>query len=329
MTLPPLTFLAIEVAWLALFPVVVVAAYRESRFLGLCILAAVPFGFAIEFFDIRTYGTYYYNDFLVMLGPRPYAVPLCVCLAWSGIILAGHRTVSRYGVSWRFRPLAMGALAAGLDLYFDPIVASSKIVPAPETLCVSPEYPAGSAAGLGFWVWCNSPIERSFWFGVPVGNFFGWLFVVAGFALFIQIARRYLTADERPLWLQLLLVGFVSVGGWVTAMLILLGYGLLVYEAGLPGPVFFGLAMLPGVLAVARGASRAPDGGPDWITCAVVVTVSGLCIAYLTLGGVAGRMSAMSVVTLLAVMVASGTAFLWPSRGGLFGARPDADLRDD
>ena len=156
------------------------------------LLSAVPFGLLLEQGDITIFGSYAYNQgFFIKLG----SVPLAIALAWAMIITSSMFMSDRLGISPRLAPFADAVFAILLDLSLDAI-----------------------AIRQGLWHW-NIPLNAGF-FGVPAGNYYGWLFVAFGFSAWTRWVRA--RADARPVssWLQLL----VPVPAYLTLLLALVPF---------------------------------------------------------------------------------------------------------
>jgi len=156
------------------------------------LLSAVPFGLLLEQGDITIFGSYAYNQgFFIKLG----SVPLAIALAWAMIITSSMFMSDRLGIPARLAPFADAVFAIVLDLSLDAI-----------------------AIRQGLWH-CNIPLNAGF-FGVPAGNYYGWLFVAFGFSAWTRWVRA--RADARPAspWLQLL----VPVPAYLTLLLALVPF---------------------------------------------------------------------------------------------------------
>ncbi len=144
------------------------------RYLGpkeatLSLLSLSVLGFAIETTGVATgfpYGTFYYGN---SLGPKvadlvPYLLPL----SWVPLVLGavaatvpGGKIGPRRRILW---VLSAAILLSLVDGVLDP-----------------------GAAALGFWVWP----EGGIYYGVPITNYFGWLFSSSlAAALLLALGRR-------------------------------------------------------------------------------------------------------------------------------------------
>lgn len=129
---------------------------------GLTLYAtAVVYGLILEKLVIVAFGAYTYpaeSYLLDVLG-----VPLAIAFGWSAVIYAGTTTARAYGVPLPSLPGFVALYALHVDLSMDAI-----------------------AIRVPFWTWT----PPGPWFGVPLGNFFGWFAVAFLFAGWFELLRR-------------------------------------------------------------------------------------------------------------------------------------------
>ena len=190
--MPRILFGLVEIVMLILFALSARFAYRtggRQRLMEL--LSAVPFGLLLEQGDIKIFGSYAYSQgFFLKLG----SVPVAIALAWAMIITSSMFMSDRLGIPPRLAPFADAVFAIVLDLSLDAI-----------------------AIRQGLWHW-NIPLNAGF-FGVPAGNYYGWLFVALGFSAWTRWVRARGHADSSP-WLQL----FVPFPAYLTLLLALVPF---------------------------------------------------------------------------------------------------------
>jgi hypothetical protein len=235
--MPRLLFGLVEVVMVVLFVLSARFAYRtggRQRLIEL--LSAVPFGLLLEQGDIKIFGSYAYNQgFFIKLG----SVPVAIALAWAMIITSSMFMSDRLRISARMAPFADAVFAILLDLSLDAI-----------------------AIRQGLWHW-NIPLNAGF-FGVPAGNYYGWLFVAFGFSAW----TRWLRARAAgPGWLQFL----VPIPAYLTLLIALVPFIVLQQRffggptGGFP-PFLFALALFALLtgrsIAVARGHLVSPLAMP-------------------------------------------------------------------
>ena len=156
------------------------------------LLSAIPFGLLLEQGDIKIFGSYAYSQgFFIKLG----SVPVAIALAWAMIITSSMFMSDRLRIPQRLAPFADAVFAILLDLSLDAI-----------------------AIRQGLWHW-NIPLNAGF-FGVPAGNYYGWLFVAFGFSAWTRWVRARGGARSSWSWLQLL----VPVPAYLTLLLALVPF---------------------------------------------------------------------------------------------------------
>jgi uncharacterized membrane protein len=186
--MPRLLFGLLELVVLILFALSAHFAYRTGGRRRLIeLLSAVPFGILLEQGDIKIFGSYAYNQgFLIKVG----SVPLAIALAWAMIITSSMFMSDRLGIPPRLAPFADAVFTIVLDLSIDAI-----------------------AIRQGLWHW-NIPLDTGF-FGVPAGNYYGWLFVAFGFSAWTRWVRHRAESAPTSLWLQV----FVPIPAYLTLLL--------------------------------------------------------------------------------------------------------------
>jgi hypothetical protein len=229
--MPRILFGLVEVVMLVLFVLSARFAYRSGGRQRLVeLLSAVPFGLLLEQGDITIFGSYAYNQgFFIKIG----SVPVAIALAWAMIITSSMFMSDRLGIPARLAPFADAVFAILLDLSLDAI-----------------------AIRQGLWHW-NIPLHAGF-FGVPAGNYYGWLFVAFGFSAWTRWLRAHVRPDSGWRWLQLL----VPVPAYLTLLLALVPFIVLQqrFFGGPTGgfPTF--LAMLALFLVLTGYAIRNAEG---------------------------------------------------------------------
>ncbi len=132
-------------------------------------------------------GSYSYNaKFHVFIGQ----VPLFIILAWSVILWTAMQISASTTLRIRYKIIGDAVLAVLLDLSFD-----------------------ATAIRHDFWFWHGFAFNQG-WFGVPAGNFFGWMFVALAFSFCTRsldwcVQNGKLQARFRA-FIQLVLVPIVA-----------------------------------------------------------------------------------------------------------------------
>lgn len=116
--------------------------------------ALVVYGFALERLAMSAFDSHFYGAGWVV---APLGVPLAVAMVWAAVISSALALAARCGMRTApARALAAALFAITLDLTLEPV-----------------------AVRCSLWRWT----PPGPWLGVPVGNFVGWLVIVAGYGL--------------------------------------------------------------------------------------------------------------------------------------------------
>ena len=182
------------------------------------------YGFALERISMTAFGSHRYGPEWVL---APLGVPVAVALVWAAVISSALALAARRGL----RPAPARALAAALfavtlDLTIEPV-----------------------AVRRGLWEWT----PPGPWLGVPIGNFVGWVVIVAGYGIGAERwagGGRFATEAVRRLLLA------------TTALAALIAVGMLWTRLGMEaalgrrgGWLAWGLVL---VTTAALGLRRAP-----------------------------------------------------------------------
>jgi uncharacterized membrane protein len=175
------SFVGMEIMSMALFAIcswhALKVTHSKQRFLEL--VMAVVFGVLLEELNVIISGGYYMygRDFLIIFDQAP----LAVGLGWAVIIYSAMTISDAYGIDERVKPFFDAIQAILIDLAMDAV-----------------------AIRLGFWRW-PIPLTDG-WFGVPAGNFYGWMFVVAIYSAYTRLTRYLVERkkDQHYMLIQLI-----------------------------------------------------------------------------------------------------------------------------
>lgn len=262
------------------------AALGTRRALGE-LLSLVLYGFALEGVSMSVFGSHRYGT-----GWRlaPLGVPVAVALVWAAIISSALTLAARRGLRpTLLRALGAALLAVTLDLTIEPV-----------------------AVRRALWQWT----PPGPWLGVPIGNFVGWIVIVAAYGLgaerwaggggfLAEAARRILLAGGALL--ALLAVGFAwrrlgleealgRRGGWMVWALVLVAAAAI----GLRNAPPYEGGTLAGRLAATPGVSPA--------LVFLLVATAFAAEAALMANAVIGLVALGTALALLPALRASGTA---------------------
>jgi hypothetical protein len=118
------------------------------------LLALAAYGFALERLSMSVFGSHRYGPGWTV---APLGVPVAVALVWAAVISSALALAARRGLrAASARALAAALIAVTLDLTLEPV-----------------------AVRRGLWEWT----PPGPWLGVPIGNFVGWVVIVAGYGV--------------------------------------------------------------------------------------------------------------------------------------------------
>ena len=156
------------------------------------LLGGLLFGLMLEYVNVISNMGYTYGKFMIMLGSSPFDIPLCIGMGWSIIMY----TARIFSDSFRLPLWASAALdallAISIDLSMDTVAYRLH---------------------MWHWNWSGSGLNplTADWFGVPFGNFFGWLMVVFFYSSISRIMERAFLHQRRAQTLKFALVPVISV----------------------------------------------------------------------------------------------------------------------
>lgn len=176
------------------------------------LLGGVFFGVLLEYVNVMANTGYVYGQFWIMLGKAPKDIPLGIGVGWGIIMYTARLVTDARGWTIPVSAAADSLLAFLIDLGMDVV-----------------------AYRLHMWHWDwesrHSDPLTSQWFGIPYGNFYGWLCVVFCYSFFFRLLERKLNTwligpaavmlSQAALWLLIhTLRNFVNqVLGWPTKVL--------------------------------------------------------------------------------------------------------------
>ena len=170
-TAPAWCFPIFEASMFGLLALCLGHAYRRHREALPYIVGGFGFGVLLEYMEVVSH-SYIYGHFFLMVGSAPLNVPLCIGAGW-GIILYTARLFSD---ALRLPLLAAAAfdtlLALNIDLSMDVVAYRLH---------------------MWHWFWKDTSLSlTSQWFGIPYGNFNGWITVVFCYSAFSRIFERFM-----------------------------------------------------------------------------------------------------------------------------------------
>lgn len=266
----------------------------------LILCTAALYGFIPEYASIKAKTDYCYGQFMIMLPPWPIPydptdpcpagakVPLWIVTAWGSLIYGAIVTSNRINVPWRVRPLIDGLLVLSFDWTLDPM-----------------------AAHLGFWTWYVK--DPATWFGIPVGNYFGWFVTVAGFSYVLRGLSNLIPFGSRgrqgDLAVLVLTIENAFILLFVTMMLYL--------KASVSGTIewiLLGVTLLVALVIACVYAVRAPGKRKfDLPLVGVAIANYVYCALLMAYSGLYREQPALVAVT-IGTLVFAWVGYTWPYR---------------
>jgi uncharacterized membrane protein len=174
---PSWCFVFTELSVFALTIGCLIHAWKRHNGALAYLLGGMIFGSLVEYLEVLS-GSYTYGRFWLMVGHAPLDIPLFVGCAWA-IILYTARLFSDAAGLPLFAAAALDALLAlNIDMSIDTV-----------------------AYRMHFWNWDwsgsgRNPLSAD-WFGIPYGNFVGWLTVVFSYSIISRLLERWLLCERR------------------------------------------------------------------------------------------------------------------------------------
>lgn len=189
---PPATLPLVAAEVLAAFAVALVDGARSVGVRGILIftLICALVGNGMENLGVATGFPYGHYTFLGVMGPKLFAVPVLLGLAYIGMAWASWRlgcAIAGPRARWFVPPVVAAFVMTAWDLAQDPVWSTM----------------------LHAWAWRDG----GRWFGVPLSNYFGWLvttFLI--FAMFAAYQRRRAQHRYTSAWPALALYSLCAAG---------------------------------------------------------------------------------------------------------------------
>lgn len=142
------------------------------------LFGGLAFGLVLEYLEVLSHA-YTYGNFHVQLGHAPFNVPVCIGCGWAIILYSSRLFSDSLRLSWRTAAALDTLLALSIDLSLDVV-----------------------AYRLHMWHWYwegthYNPLTAN-WFGIPYGNFVGWITVVFCYSIFSRWFERLLAKPPKP-----------------------------------------------------------------------------------------------------------------------------------
>ena len=189
---PSFCFPLTEFCMYFLFALCIIHAIKQGIRNVSYLMGGLLFGLILEYVNVISNMGYTYGKFVIMFGTAPFEIPLCIGLGWAVIMYTARLFSDRLGLPLWSAVALDALLAISIDLSMDAV-----------------------AYRLHMWHWNwkgtgLNPLTAD-WFGVPFGNFFGWLMVVFFYSSTSRIFERIFLKQKKAIKIKLALVPVLSV----------------------------------------------------------------------------------------------------------------------
>ena len=174
-------FVLNEVIWFSIFAFVLGFSVKKQGFKHSAVffLPAVVWGLLLEYATQEVFHRYQYGGgFLVYVAN----VPVCISLAWAALMYISYLVVTK---KVRLKNPMVVAVTASMPLLFLDIFVLEP-----------------TAKIFGYWTWT----PPSIWFGSPIGNIYGWFWVIVLYLSFYNFLCEKIIDWRKALLLNLGLI---------------------------------------------------------------------------------------------------------------------------
>ena len=244
------------------------AMQRSRRYVGY-LLGGLVFGLMLEYVNVHSNLGYTYGRFAVMLGRAPLDIPLCIGVAWGIIMFSARVLTDELGLPLWAAAAVDALLAISIDISLDTVAYRLH---------------------MWNWTWSGPGVNplTSGWFGVPYGNFFGWLMVVFFYSSFSRLLEKVVDQQQQNTLLIAVLTPMMAILFSEVALYMILIYADTYFDK-------FGI----------RAGYRC------LLFMAVLLIIAGRGWRKMNIGSPAARSSSLPAVTWLVPLWIHATSFLW------------------
>lgn len=179
--LAQLIFVLNEFVWFIIFAIVIGFSVKRQgfKYSTVFFLPAVVWGLLLEYATQEVFNRYHYGGgFLVYVAN----VPLNISLAWAALIFIAYWYITQKVHLKNSIAIAVSAAVPLLLLDFFVLEPTARL--------------------FGFWTWT----PQSVWFGSPIGNVYGWFWVIVLYLSFYHFLSGKTTDWRKALLLNLGLI---------------------------------------------------------------------------------------------------------------------------
>ncbi len=181
-----------ELCMYVLFTLCIIHAVKQGVRHVSYLLGGLLFGLILEYVNVTSNMGYTYGKFIVMFGRSPLDIPLCIGVGWGIIMYTAKLFTDSYRLPLWSAAALDTLLAISIDLSMDTVAYRLH---------------------MWHWNWNGSGLNplTADWFGIPFGNFFGWLMVVFFYSSISRLLDRAFLKEKRVHMVKLAFVPLMSV----------------------------------------------------------------------------------------------------------------------
>lgn len=150
------------------------------------------FGLLLEYVNVVTNMGYVYGKFWIMFGTAPKDIPLCIGVGWGIIMYSARLFADSLNMTLWASAALDTLLAITIDLSMDTV-----------------------AYRLHMWHWnwerTGDNALTVEWFGIPYGNFFGWLCVVFFYSSSSRLLKKLFSSNNPRSQVKQIMIPFLSI----------------------------------------------------------------------------------------------------------------------
>ncbi len=165
---PAYCFPLTEVCMYVLFVLCFLHALKQGVTQMGYLLGGLAFGLLLEYVNVISNMGYTYGKFMVMFGTAPLDIPLCIGMGWGVIMYTAWLFTNALHLPLWASAALDTLLAISIDVSMDTVAYRLH---------------------MWHWDWSDTNLNplTADWFGIPYGNFFGWVCVVFFYSSFTRL----------------------------------------------------------------------------------------------------------------------------------------------
>jgi len=189
---PAYAFPLFEGLMYLLFVLCLIHAFKKGVNHISYLVGGLLFGLLLEYINVVTNMGYVYGKFTVMFGTAPKDIPLCIGVGWGIIMYTARLFTDSLGMNVWASVALDTLLAISIDLSMDTVAYRMH---------------------MWHWNWSDRNLNplTSDWFGIPYGNFFGWICVVFFYSSSNRLLEKWWSGGSQLSRLRQGLIPLLSV----------------------------------------------------------------------------------------------------------------------